>query len=417
MITVKLSLGNEKQTVGRILKIDGKSFFQYSPEFLASGLNLSPFKLPLQQAVIEMPRMPFSGISGVFADSLPDGWGMLLMDRYLRQKGVNVQAISQLDRLLYIGSTAMGALSYEPDYSEQASNNELNLFELSHEASEVFHGSKKDVLPELLRAGGSPGGARPKIVVGINGESIISGEKELPPGYDAWIIKFHASKDKGDNEGLIEEAYARMLRLASINFPETQLLTVDNKHYYAVKRFDRINNERLHVHSLAGLVHANFRVPDFDYSQLLQTTNILTHNKNDMQQVYRQMIFNVLSNNQDDHTKNFSFIMDAKGEWRLSPAYDITFNQCHGGEQSMSIDGYGKNVPEHVFYNLGESCELDAQDVRQVFEETFEALSIWTTLSKELGIDSEVAKEIQGKFNDLYHCYDSMRELNGFSPS
>ena len=415
MINVFLAIGNEKLSVGRILKVDSQNFFQYSSEFLSKNLNISPFHLPLQSAVVEMPKIPFAGIHGVFADSLPDGWGMLLMDRYLRQKSVDIQKVSQLDRLLYIGSTAMGALSYEPDHSDPTTINALDLVELSREATEVYHGNKQDILPELMRAGGSPGGARPKVVVGINGENIISGERDLPEDYDAWIIKFHASKDKGDNEGLIEEAYARMLRLASINFPETQLLTVDNKHYYSVKRFDRSGNERLHVHSLAGLVHANFRTPDFDYSQLLQTTKLLTHSIQDMQQIYRQMIFNVLGNNQDDHTKNFSFIMDHKGHWRLSPAYDITFNHCHGGQQSMSIDGYGKHVPEHVFYKLGELCEFNTQDVSRIFSETLDALSHWKSISTELGIDSNIANEIQGRFNDSYNCYDSMPESNGIS--
>ena len=225
-----------------MLRKDSRNFFQYSPEFIATGLKISPFHLPLNHEVIEAPTHPFNGLHGVFADSLPDGWGLLLMDRFLRQKGVDVKKLTQLDRLLYIGPTGMGALTYEPDHSESSSSNGLDLFELSREATEVYNGKQQDILPELIRAGGSPGGARPKVVVGIKGDQIVSGERDLPEGYEAWIIKFHASKDKGDNEGLIEEAYARMLRLAFINVPKTQVLAVKDKHYFAVKRFDRINN-------------------------------------------------------------------------------------------------------------------------------------------------------------------------------
>ena len=406
MIHVFLTIEGQKYFVGRLLSQDSGNFFQYSPEFINTGLQISPLHLPLNNTIFKAPATPFNGLHGVFSDSLPDGWGLLLMDRFLRQKGLNVKKTTPLDRLLYIGSTGMGALSYEPDHSEPSSNSHLDLFELSREASEVIAGKQEDILPALIKAGGSPGGARPKVVVGIKDNLIISGERDLPDDYQAWIIKFHASQDK--DEGLIEEAYARMLRLSHINMPSTQLLAAKDKHYFAVRRFDRINNQRLHVHSLAGLSHANFRIPDFDYEKLLRLTVMLTKNTDDAIQVYRQMIFNILANNQDDHTKNFSFIMNGKGTWRLSPAYDITFNYCHGGEQSMSINGYGKNIPEQTFYKLGALCNLDKHKVRQVFSETFEALSQWPVLADELGISSQNRNDIQENFNQLFNQYHSM---------
>ena len=406
MIHVFLSIEGQKYFVGRLLRQDSGNFFQYSPEFLNTGLQISPFHLPLNNTIFKAPATPFNGLHGVFSDSLPDGWGLLLMDRFLRQKGLNVKKFTTLDRLLYIGSTGMGALSYEPDHSQPSSCNHLDLFELSREASEVIAGKQQDILPALIKARGSPGGARPKVVVGIKDNLIISGERDLPDDYQAWIIKFHASQDK--DKDLIEEAYARMLRLAHINMPSSQLLAAKDKYYFAVRRFDRINNQRLHVHSLAGLSHANFRIPDFDYEKLLRLTVMLTKNTDDAIQVYRQMIFNILANNQDDHTKNFSFIMDGKGTWRLSPAYYITFNYCHGGEQSMSINGYGKNIPEQTFYKLGALCDLDKHKVRQVFSETFEALSQWPVLVNELGISSQNSNDIQENFNQLFNQYHSM---------
>jgi len=166
-------------------------------------------------------------------------------------------------------------------------------------------------------------------------------------------------------------------------------------------------NVFLNMHSLAGLVHADFRTPDFDYEKLLRLTLLLTKNTDDAVQVYRQMVFNILGNNQDDHTKNFSFIMNGNGVWRLSPAYEITFNQC-GGEQSMSIDGYGKNIPVAVFYKLGMLCGLDKQAVIQIFSETFEALSNWRRLANELGIAAEHSHEIQESLNTFYKQYGSM---------
>ena len=405
MINIFLNIEGQKLSVGRLLRKAQHNYFQYTSEFIASGMQISPFHLPLNNLVNKAPDAPFNGIHGVFADSLPDGWGLLLMDRFLRQKGINVRDITPLDRLLYIGATGMGALTYEPDHSEPSSCSSLDLSVLTHEAAEVYAGKQEDILPELIRAGGSPGGARPKVIVGIKCDQIVSGERDLPDGYQAWIIKFHATND---NEGLIEEAYAQMLRLAGINMPETQLLMANGKQYFAVKRFDRINNQRLHVHSLAGLSHANFRMPDFDYEKLLRLTSILTKSPEDTKQVYRQMVFNLLANNQDDHTKNFSFVMDAKGVWRVSPAYDVTFTQCHGGEQSMSVAGYGKNIPASVFVKLGDLCGIDASGVGQIFSETFEALSKWQVLAHELGVDAQQRNKIQQNLYALAKQYRAM---------
>ena len=405
MINVFININGQKLAVGRLVSKDKQTYFQYNPEFIATGLQLSPFHLPLNNQVNKAPQKPFNGLQGVFADSLPDGWGLLLMDRFLRQQGFNIADITPLDRLLYIGSTGMGALTYEPDRSIPSTYGNLDLSVLSHEANEVYAGKQVDILPELLRAGGSPGGARPKVVVGIKGDQMISGEQDLPEEYQAWLIKFHATHA---DEGLIEEAYARMLKLAYITMPETQLMSANNTQYFAVKRFDRINNQRLHVHSLAGLTQADFRVPDFDYEKLIRLTLILTRNVEDAQRVYRQMVFNILANNQDDHTKNFSFIMDSQGVWRLSPAYDVTFNRGYSGEQSMSVDGYGKLIPEQVFLKLGRLCEFDDTGVRQIFTDTFEALSEWQSLAKQLGIDSVHTNEIQQRFNDLFKQYSLM---------
>ena len=405
MINVFININGQKLAVGRLVSKDKQTYFQYNPEFIATGLQLSPFHLPLNNQVNKAPQKPFNGLQGVFADSLPDGWGLLLMDRFLRQQGFNIADITPLDRLLYIGSTGMGALTYEPDRSIPSTYDNLDLSVLSHEANEVYAGKQTDILPELLRAGGSPGGARPKVVVGIKGDQMISGEQDLPEEYQAWLIKFHATHA---DEGLIEEAYARMLKLAYITMPETQLMSANNTQYFAVKRFDRINNQRLHVHSLAGLTQADFRVPDFDYEKLIRLTLILTRNVEDAQRVYRQMVFNILANNQDDHTKNFSFIMDSQGVWRLSPAYDVTFNRGYSGEQSMSVDGYGKHIPEQVFLKLGRLCEFDDTGVRQIFTDTFEALSEWQSLAKQLGIDSVHTNEIQQRFNDLFKQYSLM---------
>ncbi len=409
MINVKLNLEGKTYFVGQLLKADHGVYFQYDKTFIKTGLQLSPLKLPLNDQVYKAPEMPFNKLQGVFADSLPDGWGLLLMDRYLKQQGIDIQTVTPLDRLLYVGSTAMGALIYEPDLSNTPKNfndRALDLYALSIEAEKVYAGSMDDVLPELLMAGTSPGGARPKIIVGIKDEQIVSGEHELPEGYESWLIKLHTKQHS--EEGLIEEAYAQLLRKSGINMPETKILHANDKQFFAVKRFDRYQNKRLHVHSLAGLAHANFRAFDFDYEQFLKLTFLLTKNSSDVEQAFRQMVFNILAVNRDDHTKNFSFIMNAKGEWRLSPAYDVTFNLGQNNEQSMSVSGYGKNIPAKIFYQLGENLEIDAERVRQVFSEINEALTHWRSTAKSLGIANETIQSIQKQMDAQFKLYRSL---------
>lgn len=289
---------------------------------------------------------------------------MLLMDRHFRQKGVELGKITQLDRLAYVGSTAMGALTYEPDLSEGNGLSLLDMARISEDAEKIYQGEAYEVLPELAAIGTSPGGARPKALVGINGCQMITGERNLPEGYEAWIIKFHTTSDKKCEEGMIEAAYAEMAKLCGITMPETQLFHVNGKQFFGIKRFDRDNNNRTHVHSLAGLVNADFRRFDFDYESLFKVTQLLTKDRCSIEQTYRQMVFNLLAVNRDDHSKNFSFLMDGSGRWTLSPAYDMTFNMGVNGEQSMSVSGYGKNVPEKVLFALADKHEIDDEMVR-----------------------------------------------------
>ena len=408
MINVHLLLEGEKHKIGKLLKTDNGIFFQYEKPFLKLSLPLSPFNLPLSEKVFKAPEEPFNQLHGLFADSLPDEWGLLLMDRYLRQKGIDLNSVTALDRLLYVGSTAMGALTYEPDLSEQNTETTLDICTLSREAEKVYTGSTDDVLPELLRVGTSPGGARPKIIVGIKGDQIIAGEHDLSQAYEAWLIKFHTKMQPHSEEGLIEEAYAQLVKKSGINMPETKLLNANDKHFFAVKRFDRYDNNRLHVHSLAGLVHANFRTFDFDYESFFKITALLTKNSDDVKQAFRRMVFNLLAVNCDDHTKNFSFIMNNDGRWRLSPAYDITFNTGRNHEQSMSIAGYGKNIPERVFYELGGKFELDDEQVKQVFVEISDSLSHWQTIAKSLCIDKSTIKDIQKEMDKKFNQYRSL---------
>lgn len=211
--------------VGQLATVDRKIFFEYDAAFLETGLQLSVYKLPLQQGLIEHTDRRFGPLPGLFDDSLPDGWGLLLMDRHFRKQGVDLTTISPLDRLTYLGMRTMGALTYHPPVEIEADNRQLDLRALGKNAEEVLEGEFAEVLPQLMRAGGSPGGACPKILVGISDNRIIAGEEDLPDGYEHWIIKFAAKQDAGD-AGSIEYAYAMMADAAGIELPEIRLFEV-----------------------------------------------------------------------------------------------------------------------------------------------------------------------------------------------
>ena len=408
MIHVYLHIERKKHRVGRLAQKNRDVLFQYDKGFLELGLQISPFHLPLNDKVFQAPAQPFNRLHGVFSDSLPDGWGLMLMDRHFRKKGIEPHRVTPIERLSYVGSTGIGALSYEPDMTDYSGKALLNMALISQEAEKIYQGETDDILPELYKIATSPGGARPKVLVGIKDNQIIAGEHNLPEGYVAWLIKFHTKTDKKCEEGLIEEAYAQMIKQCGIVMPETRLFEIGDKFFFGIKRFDRSNNRRLHTHTLAGLVHADFRSFDFDYKDFFKVTKLLTNCQNSIEQAYRQMVFNLLAVNRDDHTKNFSFIMESNGDWKLSPAYDMTFNIGAGGEHSMTLFGHGKNVPDKSLFGMAELVDIDAKTVKQIFGEISESVSKWSDIANSLGISSAATQAIQKEMDDQFKSYRSL---------
>ncbi|MDP3429413.1 MAG: type II toxin-antitoxin system HipA family toxin, partial [Desulfomicrobium sp.] len=293
----------ERRLVGQLAESQGRIFFEYDPEFLREPLWLSPFKLPPAPGLHEHRDRAFGPLFGLFDDSLPDGWGLLLMDRAFRRAGRDPHGAGILERLAYLGSETMGALVYEPAMPlEDELNETFDLGRLARESVQVLDGDVNTALPLLERAGGSPGGARPKVLVGVQGERLISGHGELNKGFTPWIIKFPARQD-GRDTGLIEFAYARMAAVAGIVMPETRLFEAEDSLFFGVRRFDRQHKRRVHTHTLGNLIHSNFRVPSCDYADFLKVVRILTKNHQDLRQAFRLMVFNVLAHNRDDHVK------------------------------------------------------------------------------------------------------------------
>jgi serine/threonine-protein kinase HipA len=296
--------------------------------------------------------------------------------------------VSPLDRLAHVGMHGMGALVYEPDNSPEVPRDKVDLDLLALQTEKVLEGSSEDVITELLALNGSSAGARPKALIGVDRErkSILYGAQNLTDTFEHWLVKFSNSQD-GPDSGAIEYVYALMAVEAGILMPDVHLFpSQKGSGYFAVKRFDRQGNKRLHMHTVSGLLHSNFRLPSLDYEDLLTLTATLTRDIREVEKMYRLAVFNVMAYNRDDHSKNFSFLMDETGNWKLSPAYDLTFSTGPGGEQSTMVLGEGKNINIKHLITLGLEAKLPRSLIDSVIEQTRSAIDNWSKLSKDVGV-------------------------------
>jgi serine/threonine-protein kinase HipA len=398
-IKVGLNFGEKVSPVGRLALRDRKIYFEYDASFVANGPVISPLRLPLQSGVTSIDYQLFEGLPGVFNDSLPDGWGRLLFDRLARSKGILPSDISPLDRLAHVGMNALGALVYEPDQSDNSNNEQVNLDNLARQAHDVLEGEATDVLAELIALNGSSGGARPKALIGVDVgfENIVHGVSDLPEGYQPWMVKFPNFED-GLDAGAIEYVYALMAMEAGIAMPQVHLFDAKaGAGFFAIKRFDRMGRERLHMHTACGLLHSDYRTPSLDYEDLIALTSSLTRDVREVEKMYRQAVFNVLAHNRDDHSKNFSFLMNEKGEWILSPAYDLTFSSGPRGEQSTMVMGEGRNPGLDHLRKLGQEAKLGNARIEEIITQTQDALSKWEALAAQYGVSSSNIKLILSK--------------------
>lgn len=400
-ITVSLHFGeNFIIQVGRLASAErGRIYFEYSP-FLR-GLSISPLRLPPKPGLMTFDPMLFEGLPGVFHDSLPDGWGRLLLDRLARSKGVAPNQLTALDRLAHVGHWGMGALVYEPDLASRRLSDALDIDDLALKTQQVLRGSAENMLEELVALNGSSAGARPKAMISISptDSQVIYGEANKTfRDYAPWLVKFPNTQD-GPDAGAIEYVYSLMAKEAGVSMSETQLFPAKNgAGYFATRRFDRKESEggitRLHVHTAGGLLHSDFRTPSLDYEGLIELTEIMTRDMREIEKMYRHAVFNVMSHNRDDHAKNFSFIMDSVGEWKLSPAYDITFSSGPGGQQSTTVLGEGKNPTSAHLVALGQKAKLDDKTITEIIERTRHSLARWNTLARKYGVGKNNIKLI-----------------------
>lgn len=332
--------------------------FQYDDEWIKNGFSISPFSLPLENKVFIPKIDPFNGMFGVFSDSLPDGWGKLLVDRTLKKNNIDPFEITSLDRLAIVGNSGMGGLEYIPQYDFEIKSEIKDLDELALSCKKILNTEYSENLDELFLLGGSSGGARPKILTNINGED--------------WIIKF-PSKFDNDNIGKQEYDYSLCAKKCGIFMPETKLFPSKNcSGFFGVKRFDREKNsenkiKKIHMVSVSGLLETSHRIPNLDYDILMKLTLKLTNDFEEVKKMYRLMCFNIFAHNRDDHSKNFSFLYnEIKRKWELSPAYDLTYSNSIGGEHATTVAGNGKNPTIKEILKVAENIGLKKDESEKI---------------------------------------------------
>ncbi len=347
---------------------DKRVAFQYDSAWQKSGFSISPFSLPLRNDVFvpnERSLDRFGGLFGVFADSLPDSWGQLLLDRHLESIGIKRGEITTLERLAYVGTSGMGALEYMPskeaDFDYKIAGLDYDV--IARECAIILSSKTSNQLDILYRMGGSSGGTRPKILLSEN-------DKE-------WIIKFPS---KGDPEisGRREYDYSVCAKDCGIAMTETQLISSDIcDGYFKTERFDRKDGEKIFTITFAALLEADFRAPSCDYETFFKLTRALTKDAAyDKEQLYRIMNFNVAGHNRDDHTKNFSFIHTDLNGWKLAPAYDNTYSDTYWGEHTTSVNGKGRDISKNDIIKIGTEAGISPKLCADCYEEILEKTKV-----------------------------------------
>lgn len=387
----------ERWRLGALADNGRELLFEYSPEALARNLELSPRHLKLRPEAYggfpdHLLRLP-----GLLADCLPDGWGLLLMDRLFRQVGRDVASLSPLDRLAFIGQRAMGALTFMPADEMSLTREDVALLELAREVRGVIAGRDGDTLLELAIAGGSPHGARPKVLVNYRASTGMVSTGPSPDGAP-WLVKFQA-QDEHKEACAVEHAYAELARACGLEVPATRYFDLDTRLAgFGIARFDREAGQRVPVHTLAGLLHANFRLPSsVDYTTFLRATRMLTRDEREVRKAFERAVFNVLFHNRDDHAKNFSYRLDAAGDWKLAPCYDLTFNEGPGGEHQMDIVGHGKDITREHLLSLAKQGGVETAWAASTIVRLLDIFPVFGQLAGSLPIRKATVKRIESR--------------------
>jgi serine/threonine-protein kinase HipA len=367
-LTVQFCGWGQSWPLGYVASDGSQVVFEYSPEARARGVEFSPIRMPLSlDSYRDFPKEQHQ-LPGLLADALPDGWGLLLMDRFFKKHfQKRAHEISALDRLAFIGDRALGALSFSPATDIALTPQDVKLVDLAKEIQLVVADKDTAALKQLILLGGSPHGARPKALVQYDAASESISTLEDGPG-TAWLVKF-PGQDEHKEVCAIEHAYSDMARTCGLNVPATRHFALGPKMAaFGIERFDRAGAMRVPIHTLAGALNLDFRIPNAGYETLLRATRALTLSEPEVFKAYERCVLNVVFNNRDDHTKNFSFRMDASLTWELAPCYDLTYSPGPAGHHQMDVDGESLHPAKAHLLRLAERNGVDVGRARSAIE-------------------------------------------------
>ena len=403
-LRVSLATCKDVLPVARIAMAGGVAQLEWSPEIRERDWAIDPLYPPVA-GLVAAPGLAFYGLHPFLADSLPDGWGMRLMKRRLAARDIRIEKLDGLDRLALVGRRGRGALVYEPDALPEERSEALDLDALAAEADQIWLGADDGALADTLaRLGGGSGGARPKVHIAYLADGRLcvgDSPDETLALAEQWIVKFRSPEDAVDI-GPVEQAYAELARNAGIDMSASRLVpAAKGPGYFSTQRFDRpAPGQRLHVVSLAGALRTDWNTPTIGYHQFFQATRAITRHQGDVEQAYRRMVFNILSSNRDDHAGQHAYLMDNAGQWRLSPAYDLTFSQGPRGEHYLDVDGEGRRPTRAHATTLAQKHGIALPLANKIIDEVRASLSSWTDIAEETGVTAS-AKEIQTRLTEI----------------
>lgn len=375
--------------VARLAMDAGLAQLEWSGEVIARKLTVSPLKYPPEPGLHAASSRVFGGLHGFLADSLPEQWGYLVLRKRVAKLGIDIASLSPLDLLALVGSEGRGALVFEPETTPPDDAESLDLDALAADAMVLLEGEEAKLADTLAKLGGGSGGARPKVHVGFDGKGKISiGTGEIAADSQAWIVKFRAPTDPPDL-GPIEEAYAAMAEAAGLTLSEHRLIEAKTgPGYFAARRFDRLDGgKRLHMVSLAGAIEAPPDMPS-SYDLFLRATRAITRRADDVAAAFQRMVFNILAHNRDDHTRQHAYLMDPHGEWRLAPAYDLTYAPGPGGEHYLDVEGEGRRPTRSLVVRLGKKHSLNERRIAEMIDEVRAAVSGWPRFAKSAAVSA-----------------------------
>lgn len=406
----------------------GMGAFEYAPSFLQKGVELSPIKMPLSKQIYRFPELDFNtfkGLPGLISDSLPDDFGNAVLNAWVAAQGRSPDAISPLQRLQYTGKRGMGALEYVPATQMRHLNasQQIQIQSLVSIAQDILNArdhfsvnlqkagqEDREAMMSLLSVGMSAGGARPKAVLAFNKDftQVRSGQTKVPDGFVHCLMKFDGVSEHNKSQetfgdplgyGAMEFVYSLMAQKCGINMMPCRLLEEGDRRHFITQRFDRIQNEKVHVQTLNGIAHVDYKKPGgFSYPELFTVARQLRLSASEAEQIFRRMAFNIIARNHDDHSKNFAFLLK-EDQWQLTPAYDLAYSYKPGSiwvnSHWMSLNGKRDEFCRDDFYSLEKLSPLfSKRKINTIVDETIEHVSSWRHLAKEWDVPPSLIKEI-----------------------